>query len=280
MKFDQKIKENIGEDALEIWEKIEKDKLTVLDILTIFFKRRILISAFAIIPVLIVIIYFSFLPSSYQGEALLGFVKTDRPVVDVPETKKLVEISINKWKNGEPPRGFDIDLAKKIENVYVYEIPAALSQIKITIRAKGEVSDLQKIFDGLKMKMGLSDYAVTRIDFYSNKYLTQIKELQVMLKEAIETKQKTWLLMNQTQNISVDPLSLDASINDLKMKILKEQSSLLELQNYHYDSGPHITPYSTDTKMRLFIVIFGIIGFLTGLFIALFLEIKTSLKQI
>ena len=265
---------------MEIWEKIEKDKLTILDLWTIILKRKMLISLFTIIPILIVVIYFVSLPPSYQGEAVLGLVRTDRILVDIPETKRVVDIAVKKWKEGEAPRGFKADLAKKIQHVYTEEILDSISHVKMIVRSTGDAREVNDIFVGIKVSIGLSDYAATQMDFYNAKYNAQIKETKRMLQDAIETKRKTWLLMNQTNNFSLNPMDLDVVINDLKMKLLKSEADLLELKNYRYVEGPHIAPFNIIPKLRLYILIFGLSGFLAGLFIAFFLEIKSSLKLV
>lgn len=262
-----------------MWEKIQKDEVNILDIWLLILKRRMLILSVTILSILVLGIYFALSSKLYEGEAIIGLVKTDHPLVGVLETKNLIEMSIKKWKNGTAPRGAEVTLAKKIVDVFVDEIPGSLTQIKLTIRVRGDGTDVKNIFEGLKTEMVLSDYATTYMEFFGNEYNNQIKEAKLAIAESQETKEKIWAIAKKTNKVTVDTLIVDAKINELRTKLLSFEDMLARLQNYKYDIGPLVRPLNSSAKIKLYLVIVGVCGFLTGLLLAFLLELKAQFKQ-
>lgn len=262
-----------------MWEKIQKDEVNILDIWLLILKRRMLILSLTIFSILVMGIYFALSSKLYVGEAIIGLVKTDHPLVGVLETKNLIEMSIKKWKYGTAPRGAEVALAQKIVDVFVDEIPGSLTQIKLTIRVRGDVTDVKNVFEGLKTEMSLSDYAATYIEFFENEYNKKIQETKLAIAESQETKEKIWAIATKTKKVTVDTLIVDAKINELRSKLLSYENLLARLQNYKYDIGPLVSPLSLSAKIKLYLVIVGVCGFLTGLLLAFLLELKAQFKQ-
>lgn len=261
--------EGIG---LKLRDKIENDNLSMLDLWNVAKKHVMLIAACMTLSLTVVTMYFVNAPILYEGKATIGLVKNGKVLVKVVETKFLINKSIVKWKDGEVPRGFDVNLVKKIESVSVEEIPGSDSQINVSIRVSGTTEETLKIFEGLKTEMVLSDYAATYTDSLRADYTKSIEILSSNLVEAYKTKKFLFKKKIDGQKI----IELEKHISKLKMDLHEAEMLLRNLKSYDYDYGPKILPYDYKPKIKLYFFIATVVALVFGLYLALVIEIRKS----
>ena len=205
------------------------------------------------------------------GTSPLKSKPTTVTLVNIPETKAMINQLWGRIKSGPPGMAFPGGDAAIIEGMRCEEIKGSENIFKLIVQTRQQGQPAEKAL------LGAIAY-LNDNQFINQKIEEERKSLDQSIKDTEENLQKTLLIRDGLQrsgsfrqNPNFNPAELEASINDLKVKINNLRNSLANITGYRIIEKPSAGTDPIKPKFLANILMSLALGLMLGL-LAVFIK--------
>ena len=255
---------------------MQEDKILLLDIFNIVFKRRILILSFIMISTLVANGILLFMPKVYEGQAVLSIPSIEKPFVSMLETRKIVEMVLNEWREKSKVSKKDQGLVRKIDQILVKPIARSDTTVKMIVRARDNSQGIDQVFIHFLKQLNNNASVNRQWIIEKRKIDSLISSSMEDLEESLEMKENLLQIMPKSNLITASQLYQDIIININRINLRDIERKMALLKKYEFIFGPYVSKNEVRPKVALYSLIAGMVGLFIGFFVSFTLEVDVN----
>ncbi len=216
-------------------------------------------------------------PKLYQAEALVALPKTsgaqpedpDTALVSAAETRALINLLKNKLRQGNEPGLKSDTLLQKLRLARVDDVRGTGNYFKMTVQSPGSPQATLAVMDRLVGYLNGNQYLKNSYELKRGELEAAVNEAALALERAQKLKDEGGRLVKQRVNMGFNPVELETEMNELQGRHLRLKTRLSLAHDYRYLEPPYARPGPVSPRPWRNFFIFGVLGLLLGLMLAL-----------
>jgi capsular polysaccharide biosynthesis protein len=258
------------------------DEINLYDLWKAIAKRKMLIIGLFIVIVGLTAIYSFMMPNIYRGEALLtvNLFNLDNLKTGVIDAKEITDSigSVDKGKRLKiVPKSYS-----NVKNIKLDALKNSKDKIRVTIDAK-KIDDIPGALSEVVGYLNNMDIIKTTVSREKSKLIMQSSELSDLIKSSpdlLATYRKLFEA-GKLSTMGFNPVDVGKRIIDIKAELLDIDQKISRLNDGGIEiaAQPYISDKPVSPKILRNVTLAGIISLFVGIFLALFIEYISNVKN-